>query len=610
MEQSSYPLILDPQRLARSLQEVTVKSQQLMLGYLGRMANDDSLATMDPLTVTKTFQEMAGQMMSNLAGLSNPATALNTQMQIAESNLKLWNAYTQLWQRTFQRAVLHQDADPVVSPSSDDKRFKDAQWVENYVFDFVKQSYLLAAGHMQSLVGQVQGLDEATKRKANFYTRQWVDALAPTNFAATNPQVLKATLESGGENLYQGLANLLEDLERGEGRLRVKMTDTEAFVLGENVAATPGKVVFQNELMQLLQYTPSTPTVYRRPLLIVPPWINKYYILDLKPKNSFIKWAVDQGHTVFVISWINPDEKLADKRFDDYMTEGPLKALDAIEQATGEREVNTIGYCIGGTLLACTLAYMAAKQDTRIKSGTYFTCMLDFSEVGDLAVFIDEQQITLLETQMKKKGYLEGTHMADSFNMLRANDLIWTFVVNNYLLGRDPAAFDLLYWNSDSTRMTPTMHSWYLRNMYQRNLLRKPGGISLDGVPIDLGTITLPSCFVSAREDHIAPWKSTYAGAQLFSGPTNFILGGSGHIAGIINPPVAKKYSYWTNDSLPGTPESWLSSATQHEGSWWDNWAAWVSEYAGEQVPARQPGDGKLAAIEDAPGSYVKVRIV
>src|SRR6202162_1391041 len=352
-----------------------------------------------------------------------------------------------------------------------------------------------------------------------------------------SPERLRAPVDSRGENLVNGLKNLLDDLERGKGHLAISMTDMAAFKIGENVATTPGKVVYQNDLIQLLQYAPTTETVKRRPLLIIPPWINKFYILDLRPENSFIKWAVEQGHTVFVISWVNPDEHLARKTFEDYMREGPLAALDAMNEATGEREANVIGYCLGGTLLASTLAYMAAKRDARVKSATYFVTMVDFAEAGELSVFIDEEQIRALEQRMEKKGYLEGSEMATTFNMLRANDLIWSFVVNNYLLGKDPFPFDLLYWNSDSTRMPAVMHSFYLRNMYQKNLLVKPGGLKIGGVPIDLRTITTPTYILSTREDHIAPWRSTYAATQIYAGPDKFVLSASGHIAGVVNPP-------------------------------------------------------------------------
>ena len=369
-------------------------------------------------------------------------------------------------------------------------------------------------------------------------------------------------------------------------------------------------MVFQNELMELIQYSPATETVLKRPLLIIPPWINKFYILDLRPKNSFVRWAVSQGHTVFVISWINPDERLSEKGFEDYMQEGLLTALDAIEEATGERDVNAIGYCLGGTLLAATLAYSAVKGDNRIKSATFFVTMMDFKEAGELGVFIDEEQLKLIEDKMAKRGYLDGSEMAGTFNLLRANDLIWSFVVNNYLLGNEPFPFDLLYWNSDSTRMPARMHSFYLRKMYQENLLVQAGGVELSGVPIDLRKIKTPSYFLSTREDHIAPWKSTYAGTQLLSGRRRFVLAASGHIAGVVNPPEGGKYSHWINEELPPDPEDWFRGATEVPGSWWPDWQRWVTGLAKATVPARIPGEGKLPAIDDAPGSYVRVRLI
>ena len=446
--------------------------------------------------------------------------------------------------------------------------------------------------------------------KVAFYTRQFVDAMAPTNFALTNPEVLRATLESGGANLVEGLRNFLADIDPVTGQLRTSMVDKSGFRLGDNIAASPGAVIFQNELMQLLQYAPSTAQVHRRPLLIIPPWINKFYVLDLQPANSFIRWAVGRGHTVFVISWINPDASLRDKDFDDYMMQGPLAALDAIAKATGEPDINAIGYCIGGTLLGATLAYMRAKGDTRIHAATFFTAMLDFSEPGDLGVFIDEQQLSSLEQTMAKRGYLDGKEMASTFNLLRANDLIWSFVVNNYLLGKSPAPFDLLYWNADSTRMPACMHSTYLRTMYQDNLLCQPGGMSIADTPLDLRAIALPTCFVSTLEDHIAPWKSTYQGARLLGGDVKFILGKAGHVAGIINPPGPRAYGHLEGPAPRTlTAEDWLAAAKAVPGSWWTTWDTWISAFAGDDVAARQPGDGALPVLEPAPGSYVKLRL-
>jgi polyhydroxyalkanoate synthase len=524
--------------------------------------------------------------------------------------MNLWLDQMRLWQTSLMK-MLGMDAEPVAEPAKGDWRFKDDEWSKNFLFDYIKQSYLLAARHIQHAVGQVEGLSPDSEKKVAFFTRQYVDALAPSNFLLTNPQVLRETLSSGGQNLVRGLANLLADIEKGGGELRISMTDESAFQLGRNVATTPGKVVYQNDLMQLIQYQPATEQVYRRPLVIVPPWINKYYILDLRENNSFIRWATQQGHTVFVLSWVNPDARLAQKGFDDYMREGPLAALDAVEKATGERDVNFIGYCLGGTLLGAALAYLAQKnQENRVASATYFVSLLDFSQPGELGVFIDEAQVQSLERKMNERGYLEGSEMASTFNLLRANDLVWSFVVNNYLLGKDPFPFDLLYWNADSTRMPARMHSFYLRNMYIHNAMARPGGITLDGVPIDLSKVSVPSYFISTVEDHIAPWKTTYKGSRYLgaaaSGAVRFVLGGSGHIAGIVNPPAAKKYHYWTNDANPPTPEEWFASATQQPGSWWEDWQRWIAAQNGaDQVPARMPQN----AIEDAPGSYAMMRI-
>ncbi|HEX3863831.1 MAG TPA: class I poly(R)-hydroxyalkanoic acid synthase [Stellaceae bacterium] len=574
--------------------EIAEKSQRLVADFLARQeGGQEGIGLSNPTAIGAAFYEMTARMMAD------PARLVQTQ-------LSLWNDYLRLWQQTTQR-FFGGDAEPVAAPTPEDRRFRDKAWSDNSVFDYIKQSYLLTARCLQAAVREVEGLDDQTARKVDFYTRQYVDALAPSNFVLTNPEVLRATVESRGENLLHGLQNLLGDLERGKGHLAISMTDMAAFKIGENVATTPGKVVYQNDLIQLIQYLPTTDKVKRRPLLIIPPWINKFYILDLRPTNSFIRWAVGQGHTVFVISWVNPDERLAAKSFEDYMREGPLAALDAMQQATGVREANVIGYCLGGTLLSATLAYMAAKRDTRIKSATFFVTMVDFAEAGELSVFIDEEQITSLEERMSKKGYLEARDMHTTFNMLRANDLIWSFVVNNYLLGKQPFPFDLLYWNSDSTRMPAAMHSFYLRKMYQENLLVKPGGITLDGVPLDLRKIKTPAFLLSTREDHIAPWRSTYAATQLYGGSVKFVLSASGHIAGVVNPP-GSKYSHYLNEANPPTADQWFADATQAADSWWPVWDRWIAQYAGGDVPPRQPGDGKLAVIEDAPGRYVTVR--
>jgi len=583
----------DPADIGRSMADIAERSQRIVSEWLKRQADENH--SPDPLNIASAFMEMTARL------IANPS-------YLVEAQIGFWRDYMSLWQNTTRR-ILGADTKPVIDAPSSDRRFKDDAWRENEIFDFIKQSYLLSARYVQDVVTHVDGLDAKTAQKVDFYARQFVDAMSPSNFLLTNPEVLRKTAETGGENLLKGLNNLLSDLEQGKGKLRIKMTDMEAFRLGENIGVSPGKVVYQNDLMQLIQYTPSTEKVLKRPLLIAPPWINKFYILDLRPRNSFVRWAVSQGHTVFMISWVNPDAKLAEKNFEDYMQQGYLDALGAIEQATGEREVNAIGYCLGGTLLTSTLAYMAAKKDDRIKSATFFVTLTDFEDAGELGVFIDEEQLKSLEGKMNKRGYLEGSEMATTFNMLRANDLIWSFVVNNYLLGNDPFPFDLLYWNADSTRMPAKMHSFYLRKMYQENLLSKPGGISLAGVPIDLRKIKTPAYFLSTREDHIAPWKSTYRGTQLLGGPKRFVLAASGHIAGVVNPPESGKYGHWINKDLPPDPEEWFKGATEMAGSWWPDWHRWVSALAKQQVQARAPGDGKLKPIEDAPGSYVKVKL-
>ena len=575
--------------------DIAERSRKLVSDFLARQQDLDG-STLDlnrGSQINGTFVEILTRLMSQ-------------PQELMQAQFGLWQDHARLWQATTQR-MLGLDVQPVIVADRSDRRFKDTAWDDNALFDFIKQSYLLSSKYLLQVASHKDGVNDKTQQKLAFYTRQFVEMTAPSNYLATNPEVLRLTVETRGENLLRGLKNMLEDLDRGQGRLAVRMTDLDGFEVGRNIATTPGKVVLQTDLMQLIQYSPSTASVHRRPLMIIPPWINKFYILDLQPNNSFIKYCVDQGFTVFVLSWVNPDEKLSHKSFEHYMFDGPLAALDAIEQATGEREVTAIGYCLGGTLLAATLAWMKEQGDDRIKAATFFTTLVDFTEPGELGVFMDEQQLTALEKIMAKRGYLDGARMAASFNLLRASDLIWSFVINNYLLGKDPFPFDLLYWNSDNTRMPAAMHSFYLRKCYHENVLVRPGGISLGGVPIDLTRIDLPVYWVSTKEDHIAPWKSTYAATQLYQGPKKFVVAGSGHIAGVVNPPAAGKYGYWLNDQLPADPETWYAGAQHHEGSWWGDWVQWNASYAGgELVPAREPGSGKLPALEDAPGSYVQ----
>lgn len=587
----------NPADVAKSYAEVAQRASRLLTQFMERKAKEGVAAPADELGVAKAFMDLSSRL------LANPYKLAQTQMNM------MWD-YFSLWQNSTLK-MMGMPLNPVAAPEKSDKRFKDEDWEQHFLFDFMKQSYLITARHLHDTVSGAEGLDEQTQTKVNFFTRQYIDALSPSNFAMTNPEVFRETVKSHGQNLVKGFNNLLQDLESGDGQLRIRMTDTEAFELGKNVGTTPGKVVFQNDLIQLIQYDPATKDQFKKPLLIVPPWINKYYILDLREKNSMVKWATDQGYTTFIMSWVNPDEKLAHKGFEDYLLEGSMAAIDAVEQATGEKEINLAGYCLGGTLLMTTLAYMTAKKDKRAASATFFTTMVDFSEPGELGVFLDEGAVTGLEKKMAERGYLEGSEMAGTFNMLRANDLIWSFVVNNYLMGKDPFPFDLLYWNSDSTRMPYAMHSYYLRNMYLANLLREPGGLELAGVKIDISKVKTPCYFISTIEDHIAPWKSTYLGALLPSGPVKFVLGGSGHIAGIVNPPSANKYGYWTNDTLPASADEFLAGATQNPGSWWTDWQQWLGALPGgdKKVPARVPGAGNLKVLDDAPGSFVKFRL-
>jgi len=583
----------DAAELTPTLGKIAEQSQRLVTDFVARQS-DQTDSDADPLNISDAFLQMTQRMMAD-------------PVRLAEAQVELWNGYMTLWHQTANR-MMGQDVEPVAVPEEEDRRFKDADWDENPVFDYIKQSYLMTSKWMINTVNETEGMDDETSRKVDFYTRQFADAMAPTNFAMTNPEVLRETVESKGQNLINGLSNLLDDLEKGDGQLRIKHVEDDAFELGKTVATSPGKVVFQNELFQLLQFSPLTEKVRKTPLLIVPPWINKYYIFDLREKNSFIKWATEQGNTVFVVSWVNPDARLGTKTFEDYMLDGPVAALGAACEASGADKVNIIGYCIGGTMTATALAYMADKGDDRVASATFFTTLVDFEEPGELGVFIDEQQITSLEKKMGERGYLEGSEMASTFSMLRANDLIWSFVINNYLLGKEPFPFDLLFWNADSTRMPAVMHSYYLRKIYQDNALVKPGGLELGGVKIDLRKIKIPVYILSTKEDHIAPWESTFAATQLYSGQTKFVLASSGHIAGVVNPPVSNRYSYRTNVKKAKTPAEWVDGAKEHAGSWWTDWDKWVGKFAGGEVAARVPGKGKLKAIEDAPGSYVMVR--
>ena len=524
----------------------------------------------------------------------------------AEAQARLGTAFTQLWS-TSLRQMQGERVDPVAAPAPRDARFKDEEWSTSPVFDFIKQGYLITTKWAEDMVAEAHGLDEHTRHKAQFYVRMLTSALSPSNFVLTNPELIRTTLKEHGANLVRGLTMLGEDVEAGQGELKLRQSDMAPFALGKNIAMTPGEVVFRNDLIELIQYAPSTETVLKRPLLIVPPWINKFYILDLNEEKSLIRWAVAQGLTVFCISWVNPDERHAEKDFESYMREGVLAALDAVKVATDEAQVSTIGYCVGGTLLAVTLAMMAATGDRRIESATFLTTQVDFTHAGDLKVFVDEEQIQAVEANMSLRGYLEGARMANAFNALRPNDLIWPYVVNNYLKGKAPLPFDLLYWNADATRMPAANHSFYLRNCYLENKLAH-GQMVIANTRLDLKRVTIPVFNLATREDHIAPALSVFEGSQAFGGKVDYVVAGSGHIAGVVNPPSKVKYQYWTGGPVSGTYEGWLAKAKENPGSWWPYWFEWLEAPAPERVMARRPGEGPLPSLGPAPGTYVAVK--
>jgi polyhydroxyalkanoate synthase subunit PhaC len=532
--------------------------------------------------------------------MSDPQRALELQTSLGRASLDLWAGAV--------KRMAGEQSEPAVAPDPKDKRFSDPEWSQNQFFDFLKQAYLLTAQWADNLVKDAEGLDEHTRKKAEFYVKQIANAISPSNFVLTNPELLRETLSSNAENLVRGMHMLSEDIKAGQGVLKIRQSDPSMFEVGKNLATTPGKVVFQNDLMQLIQYEATTKSVLKLPLLIVPPWINKFYILDLAPEKSFIKWCVDQGITVFVISWVNPDARLAEKSFEEYMREGVIAALDTVQAITGEKQAYAIGYCVGGTLLAITLAYLAGKKNNRVKSATLFAAQVDFTYAGDLMVFVDEERVRQLETHMKEQGYLEASRMANTFNMLRSNDLIWPYIINNYMRGKRPLPFDILYWNSDATRMPAANHSFYLRNCYLDNKFTK-GEMEIAGTRLDLHKVTVPVYNLATREDHIAPAKSVLYGSQYFGGLVKYVLAGSGHIAGVVNPPSKPKYQYWTGDKPRGeSVDAWMKSATEHPGSWWPDWLEWLKAQDEETVAARKIGGGKFKPTEDAPGSYVKVK--
>lgn len=582
------------EKLSVNLARAAVAAQTVIAEAALRQADRPSALSADPFHVGPALGEVMGRLVQQ-------------PDQVMRAQATLFGRYMDLWRATAMRAA-GESQSAVAAPAKGDKRFNDPEWSDNPLFDAIKQSYLITSDWLNDLVRDVHGVDPITKRRVEFFTRMLTDAFSPSNFLLTNPAALREAVASHGESIARGMENFAADLERGGGQLAISQTDFEQFRVGENVATAPGKVVFQNDIIQLLQFSPSTDTVCETPLLIFPPWINKFYILDLRPENSMIRWLSAQGITVFVTSWVNPDVELANKTFEDYLNEGIYGAIDAVQRQTGAASVNTVGYCIGGTLLSCALAHMAAKQDHRISSATFFAAQQDFSEAGDLLIFANDEWLEDLEARMDAGGgVLAGQTMADTFNALRANDLIWSFFVSNYLMGKEPKPFDLLFWNSDQTRMPKTLHLFYLRKFYRDNALAK-GALELDGERLDLGKVQIPIYVQSSKEDHIAPARSVYKGARLFGGPVQFTLAGSGHIAGVINPPSANKYQHWINERLPDTLADWSKEAVEHPGSWWPHWVQWLKAKSGGQVPARDPVNGPLAAIEDAPGSFVKVR--
>jgi polyhydroxyalkanoate synthase subunit PhaC len=585
----------DPARFAQNLARLAEKAALLAktLSENPQAQQAESEAQIVPLEqITKTLGDVWQ------AHLAEPEKLMQAQAA-------LWSQYGEVWGAAWSK-VMGGNPDPVASPARNDRRFKDKDWVENSVFDFIKQIYLVTTRWALEMVNSAEGIDPHTRQKARFYVENIANALSPSNNVLTNPEVLRATLSSNGENLLRGLEKLQQDLSSSSGRLRISQVDGSPFKLGENIATTPGKVVFRNDVFELIQYSPQVARTHEIPLLIVPPWINKYYILDLTPQKSFVNWCVENGLTVFIMSWVNASEAQGRMGFSDYMREGFLTAVDAVQKATGVAKVNTVGFCIGGSLVASSIAYMTAKNDLRVNAATFFTTQVDFEKAGDLMVYVDPEQVKWIEERMQDKGYLPGARMADAFNLLRSNDLIWSYVVNNYLLGKEPAPFDLLYWNSDSTRMPAGVHSFYLRECYLENKLSQ-GRMVLDNVRIDLKKVKIPVYNLAAREDHIAPLPSVFRLGKFFGGDTTLVVSGSGHIAGVVNPPAAKKYQYWTNTEKPATLEQWLAGAREHPGSWWPHWLEWITSRAGDKIAAPVPGDHELTVLCDAPGTYVRV---
>ncbi|WP_025031111.1 PHA/PHB synthase family protein [Nitratireductor aquibiodomus] len=584
----------DPERLAQNLARALEELGRAAASWTeAREKGESSDITAAPLAdMIRTFSRVSEYW------LGDPGRAL-------EAQTRLFAEFMGIWANAIRR-MSEENVGDYAQASTTDKRFQDPEWGRNAFFSFLKQAYLVTARWAADLVDGADNLDDITRHKARFYVEQMSQALSPSNFLLTNPELYRETMASDGENLVRGMRMLAEDIAAGKGDLKLRQSDSSKFRVGENIATTPGRVVARNDLVEVLQYDPATKNVLKRPLLIVPPWINKFYILDLNPKRSFIRWAVEQGHTVFVISWINPDERHARLDWADYIDQGIRFALDAIDAATGEKQVNAMGYCVGGTLLAAGLALMAVEDDNRIASATLLTTQVDFTFAGDLKVFVDEDQIRALDAAMRERGYLDATRMATAFNMLRAGDLIWPYVVNNYLRGQAPLPFDLLYWNSDSTRLAAANHSYYLRNCYLENNLSR-GRAILRGKALHLEQIKIPIFNLATREDHIAPAKSVFLGSGFFGGPVEFVLAGSGHIAGVINPPEMKKYQFWTGAKPDGELDDWMAKATENEGSWWPHWHDWIIAQDDKKAKARKPAKSRKS-LGDAPGDYVRIR--
>jgi polyhydroxyalkanoate synthase len=584
------------QQMAHNMAEVFDISGQIWQKFLAGQIEAGAPGAPDPLNTWPTFAELYRTMWDN-------------PKQVADMTLEYWAAQNALWQQSMLKWLGAKDpGEPVDAPfkAKADKRFAHREWSENAVFDYLKQSYLLTAGWIQDTVGTVGEMDPKERKKAAFYTRQFVEAMNPANFFALNPEVLEATVNEKGDNLVRGLRMMLEDLDRGKGKLLIRQTDMDAFEVGRNTAVSPGAVVWQNDILQLLQYAPLTDKVYARPVLFIPPWINKYYVLDLNPKKSMVKWLVEQGHTVFMISWVNPDARHAEATWESYMA-GASAAIDAALAETGQKSLHVASYCIGGTLAGTMLARIGGTRDRRVASATFFTAQLDFEDAGELQIFVDDKTLGLIGEEMER-GFMPADRMAHAFNMLRANDLIWGYIVSNYMLGKDPFPFDLLYWNADSTAMPAKVHRYYLERFYVRNAFAK-GELEIGGRRVTLGDIAGPVYHVATKEDHIAPAASVYRGAkEMTKADLRFVVSGSGHIAGVVNPPALGKYQFWTNSDMTGDSlEDWLRGAAETSGSWWPDWDAWLKTRSGRMVAARVPG-AKLGAIEPAPGSYVRVR--